>query len=275
MRDQPEQATDSSVFSRSDIDDDTEAERTKGLIEPVALGEWMDAQRHPPERASPSPAGSSPGGPPTRSSRSAGASTAGPCAARPATSPRAANETMMREYRILSAAGRHRRPPTPEPPAATDDTSVLGAAFYLMDFVDGWSPISEPGWPEPFGSDIDVRPGLAYELVDAIARLSKVDWQANGLEGPGPPRRVPRAPGRPLVRPPSTGSSSATSPASDEAGDWLRGRTPPQLHAGHHARRLPVRQRHVPPRRPPPAWPPSSIGRWALWATPCSTSPGW
>src|SRR3546814_10904018 len=58
-----------------------------------------------------------------------------------------------------------------------------------MGFVDGWSPMDLKGgpWPEPFDTDHAARKGLAYELVDGIARLSKVDWQARGLADLGPP----------------------------------------------------------------------------------------
>ena len=93
---------------------------------------------------------------------------------------------MLREYRISSALADSDVPHT-RAVAACADTDVLGATFYLMDFVDGWSPISEPHWPEPFDSDLGARRGLAFELVDAIARLSQVDWKARGLEGLGRP----------------------------------------------------------------------------------------
>jgi aminoglycoside phosphotransferase (APT) family kinase protein len=42
-------------------------------------------------------------------------------------------------------------------------------------------------WPEPFHSDLAARRGLAIELIDGIARLSKVDWQARGLSDLGRP----------------------------------------------------------------------------------------
>jgi aminoglycoside phosphotransferase (APT) family kinase protein len=100
--------------------------------------------------------------------------------------PAGRNETMMREYRIIEALADTDVPHT-RALGRSDDADVIGAAFYLMEFVDGWSPISEPQWPEPFFSDLDERPGLAYELVDAIARLSKVDWKSKGLDGLGRP----------------------------------------------------------------------------------------
>ena len=63
-----------------------------------------------------------------------------------------------------------------------------------MGFVDGWSPMAWNAartglarWPEPFDSDIEQRRGLAFQLVEGIALLSKVDWKARGLEGLGRP----------------------------------------------------------------------------------------
>jgi aminoglycoside phosphotransferase (APT) family kinase protein len=77
--------------------------------------------------------------------------------------------------------------------AACKDTGVLGRAFYLMGFVDGWSPMgleqpdgSRP-WPEPFLGDLEARQGLAYELVGGIALLGSVDWRAVGLGDLGRP----------------------------------------------------------------------------------------
>jgi aminoglycoside phosphotransferase (APT) family kinase protein len=57
-----------------------------------------------------------------------------------------------------------------------------------MGFVDGWSPMDQTGgWPAPFDADLDARAGLAYQLVEGIALLSKVDWRAKGLDDLGRP----------------------------------------------------------------------------------------
>jgi aminoglycoside phosphotransferase (APT) family kinase protein len=100
--------------------------------------------------------------------------------------PKGRNQSMLREYRMLRALA-DTDVPHARVHAACEDPSVLGACFYLMDFVEGWSPISSGGWPAPFDDDLAARRGLAFELVDAIARLSRVDWQARGLEGFGKP----------------------------------------------------------------------------------------
>jgi aminoglycoside phosphotransferase (APT) family kinase protein len=71
--------------------------------------------------------------------------------------------------------------------AGTDDPDVLGMPFYLMEAVDGWCPSDVQGWPAPFDRDLTARRGLALELARGAALLSKVDWQARGLEGFGRP----------------------------------------------------------------------------------------
>ncbi|MFJ9360528.1 phosphotransferase family protein [Streptomyces mirabilis] len=100
--------------------------------------------------------------------------------------PPGRNETMLREFRVLNALG-GTEVPHPEAIAVCDDTDVIGSCFYLMGHVNGWSPMNTDGWPEPFKSDLSLRPGLAYELVEGIAKLGNVDWRARGLDGFGRP----------------------------------------------------------------------------------------
>ncbi len=221
--DQPNSPGDSGVFSRQDADEHSEAKRTEGLIDPVALGKWMDSQGIPGR-----------GEPITSRFVSGGASNEifeirrgehrWALRRPPRNVPEGRNQTMMREYRILAALA-DSDVPHARAVGGCEDTEVMGAAFYLMDFVDGWSPISSPGWPEPFASDLDARPGLAHELVDAIARLSQVDWKAGGLEGLGRPdgfheRQVDRWLSH-LSR-----FKFRDIPGLDEAAAWLRGRIP-------------------------------------------------
>jgi aminoglycoside phosphotransferase (APT) family kinase protein len=95
---------------------------------------------------------------------------------------------ILREWRIIEALDGTEVPHTAAVGVCSDAT-VLGRPFYLMGFVDGWSPmdLDEGRWPEPFGSDRDARAGLAYQLAEGIALLSKVDWKAKGLEDLGRP----------------------------------------------------------------------------------------
>ena len=208
---------------------DPDAARTAGLVDPERLGAWMDRQGLP-----------GAGEPIASRFVSGGASNEIFEVSRgghrwalrrpPRRVPPGRNETMMREYRILAALD-GTDVPHARAAGACDDPEVLGAAFYLMDFVDGWSPISEPEWPEPFYSDLDARAGLADELVEAIARLSRVDWRARGLEGLGRPdgfheRQVDRWYAH-LER-----FKFRDIPGLDVAGDWLRGRKPRSYEPG-------------------------------------------
>nr|WP_308160426.1 phosphotransferase family protein [Mycolicibacterium goodii] len=94
---------------------------------------------------------------------------------------------ILREWRIIAALDGTDVPHT-EAVAMCDDASVLGRPFYLMGYVDGWSPMDCHGvWPEPFNSDPSTRPGLSYQLAEGIALLSKVDWRERGLVGLGRP----------------------------------------------------------------------------------------
>ncbi len=104
----------------------------------------------------------------------------------PPTAPASRDEGIMREWRIIDAL-RGTDVPHTNAIAACDDASVLGRSFYLMGFVDGWSPMGVEHWPAPFDNDLAARQGLAYQLVEGIALLSRVDWRAKGLEDLGRP----------------------------------------------------------------------------------------
>jgi len=100
--------------------------------------------------------------------------------------PQGRNETMLREYRVLTALA-DTDVPHPRVLAVGDDPALLGGCFYVMEHVDGWSPMGGGGWPSPFDVDLEARRGLGIALVDGIARLARVDWRARGLEGFGRP----------------------------------------------------------------------------------------
>jgi len=149
------------------------------------------------------------------------------CAMRipPPTAPASRDEGIVREWRIIEALNGTDVPST-EAIAVCTDPSVLGRTFYLMGFVDGWSPMqTRHEWPAPFDTDFEERRGLAFQLVEGIALLSKVDWQAKGLSDLGRPdgfheRQVDRwtaflerIKGREL-------------PGFDEAAAWLRAHRP-------------------------------------------------
>lgn len=94
------------------------------------------------------------------------------------------NETMVREARVL-AAMKGTNVPHPELIAACADEAVLGAAFYLMQPIDGYNATT--GLPEPFASSPDLRRQMGLSLVDGIAALGAQDYVALGLTGLGKP----------------------------------------------------------------------------------------
>jgi len=112
------------------------------------------------------------------------------CALRipPPSAPASRDEGILREWRIIEALDGTDVPHTPAV-AVCEEASVLGRTFYLMGFVDGWSPMEvlDHAWPAPFDTDLEARAGLGYQLAEGIALLSKVDWQARGLQGLGRP----------------------------------------------------------------------------------------
>ncbi len=92
------------------------------------------------------------------------------------------NETMRREARMLAAL-KSTNVPHQGLIAACPDETVIGAAFYLMEPIDGYNATT--GLPEPFASSPDLRHQMGLSLVDGIAALCAQDYHALGLEGLG------------------------------------------------------------------------------------------
>jgi aminoglycoside phosphotransferase (APT) family kinase protein len=142
----------------------------------------------------------------------------------PTSAPDRRDEGIVREWRIIEALDGTEVPHT-EAIAACTDASVLGRTFYLMGFIDGWSPMGVERWPAPFDTDPVARAGLAYQLVEGIALLSKVDWRAKGLQDLGRPdgfheRQVDRWTAF-LER-----IQARELPGLEAASDWLRAHRP-------------------------------------------------
>jgi aminoglycoside phosphotransferase (APT) family kinase protein len=104
----------------------------------------------------------------------------------PPGAPATRDNGIAREWRIIEALDGTDVPHTAAV-AMCADTTVLGRSFYLMGLVDGWSPQAGGRWPEPFESDLGAWAGLAVAMIDGIAELSRVDWQARGLADLGRP----------------------------------------------------------------------------------------
>jgi aminoglycoside phosphotransferase (APT) family kinase protein len=162
-----------------------EDERTSGLVDTARLAVWMDDQDLP-GRGEPLEANFVTGGASNELFEVRRGTARMALRRPPRIVPEGRNETMLREYRLLAALS-GTDVPHAGALAVCEDPEVLGGCFYLMEFVDGWSPMGGGGWPAPFDEDLAARRGLAFELVEGIARLSRVDWVARGLEGFGRP----------------------------------------------------------------------------------------
>ena len=164
------------------------------------------------------------------------------------------DETMRREARVLAAlAGSD--VPHPALIAACPDTEVLGAAFYLMEPIEGFNPSS--GLPEPHRSDPAMRRAMGFSMVDAIASLALVDHEAVGLGDFGKPegwleRQVGRWQGQLDSYAELDGYPGPRHPGRGGGVHLARGQPPGDLAARDHPRRLPLRQRAGAPGRPGP-----------------------
>jgi aminoglycoside phosphotransferase (APT) family kinase protein len=146
----------------------------------------------------------------------------------PAKVPAGRNEIMLREYRVIAALN-GTDVPHPQGIAVCDDTAVLGSCFYIMGHIDGWTPMG--AMPEPFCSNPGLRRAMAFELVDAIAKLGQVDWRAAALQDFGKPEGfLERQVDRWLAH--LAKIQFRELPGLDEAAQWLRTHTPRQFTPG-------------------------------------------
>lgn len=144
------------------------------------------------------------------------------------------DETMRREARVLGAlAGSD--VPHPGLIAAESDVDVLGAAFYLMEPVDGFTPTT--GLPDLHAGDPAVRHAMGLSLADAAAALGRVDHEAVGLDGFGKPegyleRQVPRWRSQLESYAELGGPWVPEIPHLDAVGEWLDANRPSSFEPG-------------------------------------------
>lgn len=139
-----------------------------------------------------------------------------------------ADETILREALVLDAL-RSTDVPHPRLLATCSDPAVLGAAFYLMEPVEGFNPhLGLPAGPQ---REPDFQHSFGLALVDGLLALRRVEIDALGLQGLGrgddwPGRQVSRWSDRvdryaatPGYRPPGDGEL-------ERLAGWLRARQP-------------------------------------------------
>jgi aminoglycoside phosphotransferase (APT) family kinase protein len=90
---------------------------------------------------------------------------------------------VLREWRLLDAV-KDTAVRAPRTLLACDDESVIGAPFYVMEYVAGTVVTSEI--PPALDSPAERR-RMGLDLVDALTEVHAVDWRGCGLEGYGRP----------------------------------------------------------------------------------------
>jgi aminoglycoside phosphotransferase (APT) family kinase protein len=139
---------------------------------------------------------------------------------RPPYPPSAHN--VIREARLLArlkTAGM----PVPHVLAICDDVDVIGAPFYVMEFLDG--VVISDELPEQMDTP-GAREGLGRELTDTLIALHRVDVEAAGLRELGRPgylERQLRTFGRIWCE-----QRTREIPEMEQVEAWLGGRLPPE-----------------------------------------------
>lgn len=126
-----------------------------------------------------------------------------------------------REHRIMSALhGTH--VPVPRTRLLCHDESVIGTAFFVMDFVDG-----RVFWDQSLPDlDRDERAAIFDEMNRVIAALHRVDYESIGLSDYGRPGNYLQ---RQIARwtQQYRGSATQAIPAMDKLIEWLPANIPP------------------------------------------------
>ncbi len=91
---------------------------------------------------------------------------------------------VAREFRVLSALTTS-AVPVPEPYLFCEDPTVIGAPFYVMERRRGF--LVRSSLPAELAEDVAARRAVSDGMVDTLAALHGVDWEAAGLGDFGRP----------------------------------------------------------------------------------------
>lgn len=91
---------------------------------------------------------------------------------------------MPREYKLLTAVHPH-FPPAPRPYLLCEDSSIIGAPFYLMERRRGL--VIRRDTPPEIGGDLGLRRRVSEVMIDTLAELHEIDIYQTGLDAIGKP----------------------------------------------------------------------------------------
>jgi aminoglycoside phosphotransferase (APT) family kinase protein len=144
------------------------------------------------------------------------------------------NDTMLREARVLGAL-QGSDVPHPNLLGVCADTSLMGAAFYVMSPLDGFTPVG--ALPGRYATDTTWRRAMGEAMVGAAAALARVDPNAVGLTDFGKPdqwleRQVGRWRSQLDGYSAMEGYGGNRLPHVEEVGNWLERNRPAAAHIG-------------------------------------------
>jgi len=138
------------------------------------------------------------------------------------------NATMLREARLLGAL-KNSEVPHARLYASCADEDVIGAAFYVMAPLEGFSPLGP--LPSQYGTDPAWRAAMGRQYVKAGVALGAIDYIAQGLEDYGKAadwheRQVGRWRGQLESYAELPGYGGHSLPHIDEISGWLSANVP-------------------------------------------------
>ncbi|CAN7468782.1 phosphotransferase family protein [Phenylobacterium sp. LjRoot219] len=156
----------------------------------------------------------------------------------PTVPPPGSERTVLREARVLAALD---GTPAPHPRCygVCDDDAVIGAPFYVMERVSGWSGKvvdRKVQHQAPFDR-MPFEYGIPFAITDALVALANVDYRAVGLGDFGKPdgfleRQVDRWASQLASYKGRYGYAGRDLPGYAEVEGWLRASTPKGFRSG-------------------------------------------
>lgn len=86
---------------------------------------------------------------------------------------------VVREYKVIEAL-QHSGVRVPRLLAVSDDSTIIGAPFYIMQFIDG--DVIRRGLPQQYLENPESQTAIGEQLIDALVELHNFKWQGTTIE---------------------------------------------------------------------------------------------